>query len=210
MVATSAMAAEVKSVEGRRFCVHAENLIQPDVWLKQATRHLPEMGFAFRILPEQLPASVIGRKDAQGHDMPTTGTIESLSSGRAIDHYPADHYWRRMARMPNAIVAVDEKLQYLSVFENAKKEFWVVWQAPVGAPLTVASIDDRASVVASCHRTSLRALPQRRIDETASCARNIRADAFRISYDFDPANLPGVQQLDSAVSRAVLSWQCKE
>ena len=204
------MAAEIKSVDGRRFCIPSENLIQADAWLKQATRHLPEMGFAFRIFPNQLPANVIARKDAQGQDMPTTGTIEPLSSRRAIDHYSADHYWRRMARIPNAIVEVDKKLRYFSVFENSQKDFWVVWQVPSGAPLTAGSIDDQATVVASCRRTDFRSLPQRRIDETTSCARNVRAESFRISYDFEPANLPAVQHLDAAVSKVVLGWQCKE
>lgn len=209
--APPALPTEVKVVDGNRFCVPRPNLIEPDVWLKQATQHLPEGGFAFRIDTQTLSGQrrVLAQKDIQGQDMPITGTFEAASSGRAIDRYPKDHYWRRMPQMPGAVVRVDEKLRRLSVFD-AKRQFWVIWQIPGGAPLTVASLDDNVAVVASCHRTDFRGLPRRRVDETVSCARNTRVDGFRISYHFDPANLLAIDELDSAVSRTVLGWRCKQ
>jgi hypothetical protein len=181
------------------------------MWLKQATRHLPEGGFAFRIDTRELPGakSVIAQKDIQGQNLPITGTFEAALSGRAIDRYPKDHYWRRMPQTSGAVISVDEKHRHLSVFENHKRDFWVIWKIPAGSPLMVAALDDNATVVASCRRTDFRGLPKRRVDETVSCARNTRADGSRISYSFDPGNLPAVDELDSAVSRTVLGWRCE-
>lgn len=198
-------------VGGRDFCVPAANLVKADPWLEQATRHLPERGFAFLIAATHLRSDspVVPQKNINAEDMPITGTIEPLSDGRAIDRYPKDHYWYRMARAPDAIVETDGRLRQVVVFENAKREFWVIWRVPEGVPLTTASLDDKASVVASCRRTSFRNLKQRQLDETASCQRNIRAGDFRISYSFDPLNLTTITKLDSAVSRVVLGWQCR-
>ena len=204
-------AEERKVVGGRDFCVPTENLVEPDPSLARATPHLPETGFAFLIAASELrtDSPVVAQKNINAQDMPITGTIEPPSDGRAIDRYPKDHYWYRMARAPDAIVEADARQSHVVVFENAKREFWVIWRVPQGAPVSAASLDDKASVVASCRRTSFRNLKHRQLDETVSCHRNIRAGDFRVSYDFDPSNLPTVDRLDAAVSRKVLGWLCK-
>jgi hypothetical protein len=202
---------ERRIVGGRDFCVPAANLVKPDPTLERATRHLPKTGFAFLISTSELrtESPVVPQKNINAQEMPITGTIEPLSDGRAIDRYPRDHYWYRMARSPHAIVEADVAQRHLVVFENAKREFWVIWQIPKGAPVTTASVDDKASVVASCTRTSFRNLKHRQVDETVSCHRNIRAGDFRVSYDFDPSNLRAADKLDAAVSSKVLGWLCR-
>jgi len=189
----------------------AANLVKADPSLERATRHLPERGFAFLIAATDLRSDspVVPQKNINAQDMPITGTIEPLSDGRAIDRYPKDHYWFRMAHAPDAIVETDGRQRHVVVFENVKREFWVIWRVLEGAPLTTASLDENALVVASCRRTSFRNLKQRKVDETASCQRNVRAGDFRLSYSFDPLNLPTIIKLDNAVSRAVLGWQCR-
>ena len=202
---------ERRIVGGRDFCVPPENLVKADPSIERATRHLPETGFAFLISTSELRTDrpVVAQKNINAQEMPITGTVEPLSDGRAIDSYPRDHYWYRMARSPQAIVEADAAQRHLVVFENAKREFWVIWRIPKGAPVTTASVDDKASVVASCRRTDFRNLKGRQVDETVSCHRNIRAGDFRISYDFDPLNLRAVDKLDAAVSNKVLGWLCR-
>jgi hypothetical protein len=195
----------------QQFCVPQESLIETSGWLADATRHARSDGFAFALGRELLAPKLNYQPapDIQGQPMSISGTLSADRSDEWLARLPPDHYWRRLAEAPEAIVELDARLHQIRAYQTAERDRWVVWAIEPSLELRPSSIAGGGTIAAVCHRTDFRAITSRKVDDTTTCARRTRQGGYFLSYTFAEANLSRLQELDSEVWRIVLSWQCK-
>jgi hypothetical protein len=200
-----------KLVGAQAFCIPKENLITANGWLADATSHLPSDGFAF-VVGGSILAPKLRYQPAlniKGEAMPISGTLGPDRDDEWLMQLPPDHYWRRLAEGPEAIVELDPILHQIRAYQTPARDRWIIWAIESRLELRPTSIAAGGSIVALCHRTDFRSIASRRVDETTTCNRRLRKDGFFLSYSFGEANLAKLQAMDSEVWRVVRSWQCK-
>jgi hypothetical protein len=203
---------ETIRVGANTFCVPKDNLIEPTGWLRDATRRMPQDGFAF-VIPADLLAKGIQYQSApniKGEPMPISGTLQPVRNDEWLSRLSPDNYWRRLAEGPGAIIELDAQLHHIRAFQTSIRDKWMVWGIDRKFDLQPSSIGEGGWIVAHCDRTDFRTLSPRQVDETTICQRRTTRDSLFLSYSFGERNLPRLADVDSEVWKTVLSWQCKE
>jgi hypothetical protein len=201
---------ERKLVGGVQFCVPKENLIEVSGWLLDATKHLPEGGFAYTLSPSSIPSSVgyVPTLDVSSKPMPIYGTVEAVSFRKIPEIPPKDTYYQKMAAKPDVIFETSEEPRVVTVFESSERQFWIVWTIPKEQVLSPASLEKHGRVVARCtahgnHRYSNNA------GRNGSCVRSFNSEGLRIEYSLGSEGLSKVAAIDSAIATQLLAWKCE-
>ena len=189
-----------------RFCVPRSVFLDIDV--PYIPMNLPDDGFVFELTVNSLSTSklFVPQRDIRGQPMPLIGSVVDGSSGPP--KFGPDTHLRRIAASPASILEPTGN-GLLAVFESQKRDHWAVWKPAPGAPLSRASINDRATFVASCQLRDFRQLPRHGIDESKACQRQLFESGYKVNYHFDFANILQLGELDNAVLARVRSWRCK-
>lgn len=190
------------------YCVPKKNAVDVS-WYTGIKPQPTDRDFAFLLPAADLPKSIdyVPSLSVLGDPLPVTGVVGMESSGM-IDRPPLDHHWVQYAKAPAAVIEADTKAHRLAAFEDASRQFWIVWQVDAGANLAVTSLPQAARVLASCRKTIFGSAPGNRVQASTSCQRTLAADGLRISYSFGESNLNLVPQLDAALIRQVSAWKC--
>jgi hypothetical protein len=196
-------------VGGMDFCVPKQNAIEVSGWVKHATEHLPDTGFAFLLPLGTLPQALgyVPSLSVRGDPLPLTGVVDVESSG-VIDRPSADHHWVTYPRSQVASIVVDPSTRTLTAYEDSSRAYWVVWRIPDGQELSPNSLPDGARVLAACKRTVFGQSPSNKVHESTTCRRTIASNGLRIAYSFGAGNLARLPAIDAAVVDEVNSWSC--
>jgi hypothetical protein len=183
-----------KTVGGEKFCVPESRFSNFDV--PYIPGSLPDDGFGFELSVELMRSKLafVPQTDIRGTEMPLIGSVSS----RSVPKLSADSHSRKVAASRSAIVESVGN-QFVAVFESAERQHWAIWQPAQGAPLTRSSINDAATLVASCAA---------RGTGGKVCNRVMSDAGYTVSYYFDYANTSQLRALDQAVRSEVRTWRC--
>ena len=197
-------------VGATEFCVPSGQVIEATGWLANATRHLPNDGFAFVTTAEQIGAAqgYIPALNIKGEPMNLSGSLSTQQRGEWIERLPSSHRWRQLAEGPKAIWSTDSAASQIFAYESPQRDRWVVWEIAQGAELSPSSIEKAGTFIAMCHATDFRGIATRKVDLTTTCNRTVHRAGMSLSYTFGGANLSSVPKLDGLVWSTVLSWRC--